>query len=91
MYFDSNSHVTISNITADNNDRDVTNSDGSGVNGYSDTGTITISCGSMTENNEFGWMLGASTVTLKGVFATGNITGNSNLTFGTLVLKRTCP
>ncbi|MBL8098032.1 MAG: right-handed parallel beta-helix repeat-containing protein [Anaerolineales bacterium] len=91
LYFNSNSHVTISNITADNNDRDVTNNDGSGVNGYSDTGTITISCGSMTENNEYGWVLGASTVTLKGVFATGNVTANTNFFGGTLVLKRTCP
>lgn len=87
------STVTLSNITADNNDRDVTDSpDGNGVDGYSYDSSITISCGSMTDNEDYGWVLDAfTTVTLKGVFATGNLTGNGNLIFGSLVIKRTCP
>lgn len=92
LEFRINSTVTLSNITADNNDRDGTNSGGSGVIGYSDGSSITISCGSMTDNRVYGWQLDAfTTVTLKGVFASGNLTGDTSLLGGTLVLNRTCP
>jgi len=86
LYFYTYGNASITRITADNNG-------GIGVNGYSNDAGIAITCGSMTNNGTFGWQLNAfTTVTLKGVFATGNGNPlNTNLLFGTLVVTRTCP
>ena len=82
------SDVDITKITADKNLQD-------GVNGYSALGNINITCGSMTENLNYGWKLQIGTagklLVLKGVFALGNTVGNTLQTGGTLVTTRTCP
>lgn len=58
--------VSLSKVTADANGSE-------GVELYSEVGTVTITCGSITSNGGFGLYLDAgSTITLKGVYALGN-------------------
>ncbi len=90
LYANSHGNIAISNVTADNNRLD-------GVNGVAD-GTITVSCGSMTNNVSYGWEFSTSPllkVTIKGVFANGNNGGFPNpgtrLHSGTLVTSLSCP
>lgn len=85
LYLNTYGNISITKITADDNG-------GSGVDAYSEFGNIAITCGSMTNNVSYGWFLDTiGTATLKGVFATGNLAGNSVLLSGTLVQTRTCP
>jgi hypothetical protein len=84
-------HVYLYNITADSNDP-ANLSGGSGVVGYSHSGSVLISCGSMTQNGLYGWNLtAATTVTLKNVNAYGNGVANSFLASGTPIISRSCP
>ncbi len=90
LFFRTYGLADISKLTADNNDFDAFYTGGSGVVGYSNNSSITITCGSMTRNGTYGWSLDAFTlVTLKGVFAIGNFVQNTN---GDIpVVVRTCP
>ena len=95
LNFASPGNVDISKITADNNGGGSILG-GDGVEGYSEKGNITISCGSMTNNTGYGWRLQLFTasklITLKGVFALANTAGNTLLTDPfTVVTVRTCP
>ncbi len=87
---DTNSHgnIAISKVTADNNGAE-------GVYGGAD-GTISVSCGSMTNNFSYGWEFWSSlTITLKGVYVNGNNGGfpnpNTLRGSGTLVTSLSCP
>ncbi|MFN8410896.1 MAG: hypothetical protein U0Z26_00775 [Anaerolineales bacterium] len=92
LFFRSYGAVDITKITADGNDRDLHNDNGSGVFGYSANGSITLTCGSMTSNKQYGWNLDAFTVmTLKGVSAYGNLFANTNASGDIPVIVRTCP
>jgi hypothetical protein len=91
LYLNAFGHVYLYNITADYNDPTNLNG-GSGVVGYSHSGSILISCGSMTQNGVFGWFLSAATtVTLKNVNAYGNGALNTLLASGTPIISRSCP
>jgi hypothetical protein len=86
LYFESPGNVDISRITADVNG-------GDGVDGSSEYESITISCGSMTDNTGYGWDLQVlypgEIITLTGVFSLGNTLGD--VASGALTIVRTCP
>ncbi len=85
LYATSHGNVILNNVTADNNR-------GRGVYTYT-TGTLLVSCGSMTNNVSYGWEFWSSlTITLKAVFAYGNNGGLGNTSpHGTLVTSLSCP
>jgi hypothetical protein len=75
--------VDVTKVTADGN--------GNGVY-IGSQGNITVTCGSMTGNNAFGWQIDAATggiITLKGVFSYGN--GTNADTSDLVTYVRACP
>jgi hypothetical protein len=78
-------NITLSGVTADKNG-------GTGVFGIAD-GSILVMGASLTNNGSYGWVLGGTTVTLRGVFAFGNNggAGNTHLLAGLLIIYRTYP
>jgi hypothetical protein len=85
LYFAASGNVSLTKVTSDGNG-------GDGIEGYSD-GNITLACGSLNRNQNYGWNLWAppgKVVTLKGVFAFGNMVGNSYLAGDPPVTVRGC-
>lgn len=85
----SNGTVSLTRITADNNDNGA--SDGTGLLVLTD-GAINLTCGSMYNNTDFGYYLSAGAgkaITIKGVFTYSN--GLGNITNNTPIVTRTCP
>jgi hypothetical protein len=87
LYFQSGAGASLTKVTADGNG-------GDGLQGYA-ARNISLSCGSLTNNGGYGWWLMAwgspNVVTLQGMFAYGNGTGNSWLQAGMLTQTRACP
>ena len=65
---------------------------GDGVN-ITTTGSVTIACGSLINNSRYGVNISnASSVTLTGVVASGNTSGDYHFSaIGPLTRVRTCP
>jgi hypothetical protein len=86
LYFTTYGNVSLNKITADNNG-------GSGVWGETYgmvPGNITLTCGSTTRNNGYGWHLNTlGVITLKGVFGFGNDSGT--YTNVAPIVIRACP
>jgi hypothetical protein len=75
--------ITLSKVTAEGNA-------GDGLNVAAD-GNISLTCGSFTNNGGVGLFANSLfTLTLKGVISSGNTGGDYNLTYGSLVVVRTC-
>jgi hypothetical protein len=90
LYFNASGAVTITRITADENDDEVGGAPtADGIEGIA-AGSITLTCGSLTNNEGNGYNLTSTggTITLKGIFTFGNLGNNSNVA---PVISRTCP
>jgi hypothetical protein len=91
LYFEATGNVVLNRIIADFNDGFSNAYAGSGVRGIA-AGTITLTCGSMTNNEGSGYNLTAGIgklITLKGVFTYGNLLINTSSS--PTVSTRTCP
>ncbi|MBX3035509.1 MAG: hypothetical protein KF758_01235 [Anaerolineales bacterium] len=79
----SNGNVSITKITADDNGQ-------SGLVIVTSK-TVTLTCGSLTLNTQYGWeVYNATSVTLKGVFTAANGSGDY-MTASPLAISRACP
>lgn len=91
LYFNTSGTFTITRITADGNNDGVGGAPQSdGIEGTA-VGNITLTCGSLTNNEGDGYNLSSTSgiITLKGIFTYGNLLGNnSNIA---PVITRTCP
>lgn len=86
LTFSASGAVTLSRITANYNDDGVLDTEFSaGVRGITGS-TITLTCGSLYNNEGNGYNLTGTIITLSGVYTSG-----TNAHFGTLNFTRTCP
>lgn len=93
LYIQASGNVTLTRITANNNNDTVVGAPQSaGVYVYSSLGNILLTCGSMYNNEGYGYDLNVAgigkTITLKGVFTFGNPLGNDA---PAAIITRTCP
>lgn len=91
LYFNTSGTFTVTRITADANNDGVGGAPQSdGIEGTA-VGNITLTCGSLTDNEGDGYNLVSTSgiITLKGIFTYGNLLGN-NFNIAP-VITRTCP